>query len=85
MGFLASLGVASATASPDKSYLVERAGILYSIFEDGGSSASNEYVENLGMCETTPSVRQVSTYLSVGGQQDLYFWYPIFVFSMQPP
>jgi hypothetical protein len=53
----------------DKRY-TERSdeGVIYNVFERRSASATTKlaYVNNSGICETTPGVNQVSGYLSVG-------------------
>ena len=68
------LCAASPTARHDKRYLVERAGVVYNVFEHGATGAKIEFIEDSGICEMTPGVRQYSGYLSVGESQDMWFW-----------
>lgn len=60
--------------SQDKRSLVERDGVNYNVFEDTATGARIEFVTNSGICETTPGVNQYSGYLSVGPNQNMWFW-----------
>ena len=70
----ATITHASPTARPNKRSLVERGGVVYNVFEHGATGAAIEFVENSGICETTPGVKQYSGYLTVGDAQDMWFW-----------
>lgn len=71
---LASWTSAAPTTSHNKRSLVERDGVTYNVFEHGATGARLEFVENSGICEMTPGVRQVSGYLSVGENMNMWFW-----------
>lgn len=43
-----------AAPQPAQTKLEERDGILYNVFEDLATGAKLSYVENSGVCETTP-------------------------------
>lgn len=66
--------IASPAIKYNKRSLVERAGVVYNVFEHGATGAKIEFVENSGICEMTPGVKQYSGYLSVGEDQDMWFW-----------
>ncbi|KAF1834668.1 alpha/beta-hydrolase [Decorospora gaudefroyi] len=68
-------GLSSVTAKPDETSLIERDGSLYNVFEHGATGVKIEYVNNSAICETTLGVKHISGYLSVGEQQDLFFWF----------
>lgn len=53
---------------------VERDGINFTVFEHAATGARMEFVTNSGICETTPGVNQYSGYLSVGTNQNMWFW-----------
>jgi carboxypeptidase D len=59
----------------DKRSFVERAGVKYNVFEHAATGARLEFVNNSGICETTPGVKQYSGYLSVGDNMNMFFWY----------
>ena len=65
---------ASPTTKHDKRSSVQRAGVVYSVFEHGATGAKIEFVKNSGICETTPGVNQYSGYLSVGENMNMWFW-----------
>lgn len=81
--FLLGLGLAGeALASPlpgdasthDKRSIIERDGVTYDVFEHRATGARMEFVTNSGICETTPGVNQYSGYLSVGPNENMWFW-----------
>lgn len=53
---------------------VERDGTNFTVFEHAATGARMEFVANSGICETTPGVSQYSGYLSVGTNQNMWFW-----------
>lgn len=75
-----------ATAAPslkhDKRSLVERDGVVYNVFEHAATGAKIEFVNNSGICETTPGVNQYSGYLSVGTNMNMWFWWVIRCFLL---
>lgn len=64
----------SDSTSQDKRSLVERDGVIYNVFEHKATGAKMEFVTNSGICETTPGVNQYSGYLSVGPNENMWFW-----------
>lgn len=54
---------------------VRKGGVTYNVFEHAATGARLEYVNNSGICETTKGVNQYSGYLSVGENQNMFFWY----------
>ncbi|KAF2011208.1 putative carboxypeptidase S1 [Aaosphaeria arxii CBS 175.79] len=62
-------------ARHDKRSVVERSGVLYNVFEHAKTGARIEFVNNSGICETTPGVKQYSGYLSVGENMNMWFWF----------
>ncbi|KAH7067232.1 putative carboxypeptidase S1 [Paraphoma chrysanthemicola] len=73
--FLMSHGIALRTTQHDKRSFVERAGVVYNVFEHGGTGAKIEFVTDSGICEMTPGVKQFSGYLSVGENLNMWFWF----------
>ncbi|GME26731.1 carboxypeptidase s1 [Neofusicoccum parvum] len=80
--FLASALAAAnlALAAPfagkvDKRSTVEKDGVTYNVFEHAATGARMEFVNNSGICETTPGVNQYSGYLSVGTNMNMWFWF----------
>jgi hypothetical protein len=59
----------------DRRSFVERDGVKYNVFEHAETGARIEFVNNSGVCETTPGVNQYSGYLSVGSNMNMWFWY----------
>ena len=47
----------------------------YITFEHAATGAKVQYVNNSGICETTPGVNQYSGYLSVGNNMNMFFWF----------
>ncbi|RMJ24387.1 Carboxypeptidase S1 [Aspergillus sp. HF37] len=70
----ASAAPASASAE-DKRSIVDRDGILHNVFEHAATGAKMDFVQNSGICETTPGVNQYSGYLSVGDNKHMWFWF----------
>ncbi|KAH7138886.1 putative carboxypeptidase S1 [Dendryphion nanum] len=66
---------ASPTIHHDRRSSVERAGVLYNVFEHEATGSKLEFVVNSGICETTPGVNQYSGYLSVGDNMNMWFWF----------
>jgi hypothetical protein len=63
---LASAFAVPASQHAHKRYTERSDGITYSVFERAASATKMSYVNNSGICETTPGVNQYSGYLSVG-------------------
>lgn len=61
-------------SSKDKRSFVERDGTNFTVFEHAATGAKLEFVRNSGICETTPGVNQYSGYLSVGTNENMWFW-----------
>lgn len=61
-------------SSKDKRSFVERDGTNFTVFEHAATGARLEFVKNSGICETTPGVNQYSGYLSVGTNENIWFW-----------
>ncbi|KAM0804705.1 carboxypeptidase-like protein S1 [Usnea florida] len=59
----------------DKRSFVERDGTNYTVFEHAATGAKLEFVTNSGICETTKGVNQYSGYLSVGTNENMWFWF----------
>ena len=74
------LGVATAaptaTAPPESvSNVYTRDGTTFHSFEHEATGARMEFVNNSGICETTPGVKQYSGYISVGKDMNMFFWF----------
>lgn len=73
---LSSVAVSSPVETlEDRSYHVERDGTEYVVFDHVATGAKMEFVNNSGVCETTPGVNQYSGYLSVGTNMNMWFWF----------
>ncbi|KAF2190085.1 putative carboxypeptidase S1 [Zopfia rhizophila CBS 207.26] len=72
---LASPSFAAPATTHDKRSFVERDGVKYNVFEHAATGARIEFVNNSGICETTPGVKQYSGYLSVGDNMNMWFWF----------
>ena len=55
--------------------MTRRDGKTFNVFEHGATGAKIEFVNNSGICETTPGVNQYSGYLSVGNNMNMFFWF----------
>ncbi|KAI9847248.1 MAG: hypothetical protein M1838_000962 [Thelocarpon superellum] len=70
-----------ATAAPHAANLKDKRsfevdhGVNYTVFEHAATGASMKFVTNSGICETTPGVNQYSGYLSVGDNENMFFWF----------
>lgn len=71
----------TATTSHRLSY-TQKHGTNYTVFTHAPTGATLEFVNNSGICETTPNVNQYSGYLSVGEGLNMFFWYPPFTPSL---
>lgn len=63
------------THPTNKRYLEERDGVNYNVFEHAATNSKLSFVKNSGICETTPGVNQYSGYISVGDDQNMWFWF----------
>ena len=63
----------SVTASDPQ--IVRRDGATYHNYEHKATGSSMAYIENSGICETTPGVNQYSGYFSVGQNMNMWFWF----------
>lgn len=61
-------------AAVDKRYVEVRDDITYNVFEHAATGTKMSFVNNSGICETTPGVNQYSGYLSVGTGMNMWFW-----------
>lgn len=73
-GIIFASPLPSDSTSQDKRSLVERDGVTYNVFEHKATGAKMEFITNSGICETTPGVNQYSGYLSVGPNENMWFW-----------
>ena len=72
---LTSVTLASPAPKVDKRSFVERDGQNFTVFEHAATGAKLEFVTNSGICETTKGVNQYSGYLSVGTNENMWFWF----------
>lgn len=70
----AGLAVTAPSSENGKRSVVERDRVLYNVFEHTATGAKIEFVNNSGICETTPGIKQHSGYLSVGTDMNMWFW-----------
>lgn len=54
---------------------IEERAVSRSIFQHESTGAQIDFVTNSGICETTPGVNQYSGYLSVGTDENMWFWF----------
>lgn len=74
-GSLVAAVPVEATAGKDKRSFVKRDGVEFTVFEHAATNSKIEFVTNSGICETTPGVNSYSGYLSVGNNQNMWFWF----------
>ncbi|KAG9246480.1 carboxypeptidase-like protein S1 [Calycina marina] len=53
----------------------EHDGVARTVFEHEATGATIDFVTNSGICETTVGVNQYSGYLSVGTNENMWFWF----------
>lgn len=53
----------------------EQNGITYNVFEHRSTNSTLSFVQDSGICETTPGVTTYSGYLSVGTNMSMWFWF----------
>lgn len=53
----------------------EQNGVTYNVFEHAASNSTMSFVQDSGICETTPGVHTYSGYLSVGTNMSMWFWF----------
>jgi hypothetical protein len=73
----ASACLAAAASNPSrlgKRYVEVRDDITYNVLEHEATGTKMLYVNNSGICETTPGVNQYSGYLTVGDNMNMWFW-----------
>lgn len=66
--------MASGSSKVNRRYVEVRDDITYNVLEHEATGAKMSYVNNSGICETTPGVNQYSGYLSVGDDMNMWFW-----------
>ncbi|POS85864.1 hypothetical protein EPUL_001933 [Erysiphe pulchra] len=59
----------------DKRSFYKENGVIRTVFEHEATGAKIDFVTNSGICETTPGVNQYSGYLSVGTNENMWFWF----------
>lgn len=72
---LTAITLASPAPKVDKRSFVERDGQNFTVLEHAATGAKMEFVTNSGICETTKGVNQYSGYLSVGTNENMWFWF----------
>ncbi|KAI0123616.1 Alpha/Beta hydrolase protein [Xylariales sp. AK1849] len=65
----------SSPSAHDKRYIEVRDDITYNVFEHAATGTKMSFVNNSGICETTPGVNQYSGYLTVGENMNMWFWF----------
>lgn len=64
-----------AASSNAKIFKREQNGIEYNVFEHAATNSTVSFVQDSGICETTPGVTTYSGYLSVGTNMSMFFWF----------
>ena len=73
---LASFACAAPTTSRlDTRDTTEIDGVQYNVFNHAATGGQLQFVNNSGVCETTPGVNQYSGYFSIGNNQNMWFWF----------
>lgn len=62
-------------ARSSKIFKREENGITYDVFEHAATNSTMSFVQDSGICETTPGVTTYSGYLSVGTNMSMFFWF----------
>ena len=75
LGSQAVLAAPAGAASGDDSLLYTRDGTIVTSFRHEATGSRMDFVNNSGICETTPGVNQYSGYLSVGDNMNMFFWF----------
>ncbi|KAJ3490468.1 hypothetical protein NLG97_g5770 [Lecanicillium saksenae] len=77
LALLALAGVATAMPQEAANKFSKRTehGIEYNVFEHAATGSELKYVNNSGICETTPGVNQYSGYQTVGKNQNMFWWF----------
>jgi carboxypeptidase D len=65
---------APSSSQVDRRYIEARDDITYNVFEHAATGTKLSFVNNSGICETTPGVNQYSGYLTVGENMNMWFW-----------
>lgn len=65
----------SSSSSNDKIFKREQNGVTYNVFEHRDTNSTLSFVQDSGICETTPGVTTYSGYLSVGTNMSMWFWF----------
>lgn len=63
------------SGSNDKIFKREQNGVTYNVFEHRDTNSTLSFVQDSGICETTPGVTTYSGYLSVGTNMSMWFWF----------
>lgn len=71
----ASLVAASPVSSTNTRHVEEQDGTTFTVFHHGPTGSRLRYVNDSGICETTPGVHQRSGYASVGKDMNMFFWH----------
>lgn len=50
-------------------------GVTYNVFEHRDTNSTLSFVQDSGICETTPGVTTYSGYLSIGTNMSMWFWF----------
>ncbi|RJE27615.1 Carboxypeptidase S1 [Aspergillus sclerotialis] len=75
LSLLLACAANAAPASQDRTSVTEKNGIKYNVFQHAATGGKVEFVNNSGICETTPGVNQYSGYFSVGDNMNMWFWF----------
>ncbi len=70
----ASLAATVPARGANRHYIEERDGVLHNVFQDSVSGMRTSFVNNSGICETTPGVNHYSGYISPTPDDNIWFW-----------
>lgn len=71
---LASSAATATNIGVNRRYVGERDGVLHNVFEDSATGVKTSFVNNSGICETTPGVNHYSGYISTSPSDNMWFW-----------
>lgn len=70
-----SSAAGTTTSSRDDKTNTGAAAAAYHVFEHRATNSTLSFVQDSGICETTPGVTTYSGYLSVGTNMSMWFWF----------
>jgi carboxypeptidase C (cathepsin A) len=75
LGLVSGTVIDHAVPEGSKTRVFKRDGMTVTVFEHAETGSTMEYMSNIGLCESTPNVKQYNGYLSVGTNMNMWFWF----------